>query len=64
MSGAPRDEIVHVGDSLENDYRGATEAGLRAVFLARNSKFPEGVRGISTLAELEAHLLAADAEAC
>jgi putative hydrolase of the HAD superfamily len=33
-------EALHVGDSLEDDYRGALGAGLRAVLLSRNHSKP------------------------
>jgi putative hydrolase of the HAD superfamily len=44
---------VHVGDSLEHDVAGARAAGLQAVLVARDgAAAPEGVRAVSSLAEL------------
>lgn len=61
MSGVGREELVHVGDGLENDYRGAINAGLGAVYIQRSDitvKFPsEIVHGIRSLLELKAILV-------
>ena len=35
-AGCSADELVHVGDSLENDVAGARSAGIRSVWLNRN----------------------------
>ena len=45
-------EAVHVGDSLHEDYRGATRAGLAALLLDRHNPGPKGVRSIRTLHEV------------
>lgn len=47
-------EAVHVGDSLEDDVRGAGEAGLIPIYLNRDpdSNKPEGVFSIGHLTEL------------
>ena len=47
-------EAVHVGDSLEDDVRGAGEAGLIPIYLNRgpDSSKPEGVISIGHLTEL------------
>ena len=46
---------VHVGDSLEADVAGARAAGLEAVLVVRNGAVaPQGVRAVSSLAELVA----------
>jgi len=54
--GLPPDRILHVGDSLEEDVRGAGRAGWQAVWLARNGlpTGAAGVPGIRSLAGLEA----------
>ncbi len=51
--GAPPGACLHVGDSPESDYRGAREAGMRAVLLDRWGRHPSfpGER-ISDLREL------------
>lgn len=54
--GLPPDRMLHVGDSVEEDVRGAGRAGWSAVWLARNG-LPAGAAGvpvIRSLAGLEA----------
>lgn len=48
------DEAVHVGDSYEEDIVGATNAGLRALYLRRDSAppAPGGVHAITSLSEV------------
>jgi len=52
--GADPAGSLHVGDELDDDYRGAEGAGLRAVLLDRSGRYQreEGVRRIASLAEL------------
>lgn len=53
--GADAAGAVHVGDSLDADVAGARAAGLEAVLVVRNGAVaPEGVRVVSSLAELVA----------
>ena len=54
VSGVPAEETVMVGDSVSHDVRGAERAGLHGVYLDRSGESapPEGVRTISTLAEI------------
>jgi putative hydrolase of the HAD superfamily len=51
MRAAPG-ESLHVGDSLEDDYHGASRAGLSAVLLNRDRKAYNGVVRIESLREL------------
>ena len=52
-AGAAPHEAVHVGDSYENDFLGASRAGLRALLLDRAGKgAPPGVPVIHDLREL------------
>lgn len=55
-AGCPLNELLHVGDSLENDVKGANEAGARSVWLNREGlPNDSGIRPdfeICTLAEL------------
>jgi putative hydrolase of the HAD superfamily len=51
-SGARPEEALHVGDSVENDFRGATRAGLRAVVVLRQGTPAEGVPTIRSLEEI------------
>jgi putative hydrolase of the HAD superfamily len=51
--GAGADGALHVGDSLEADIAGARAAGLQAVLVLREGGgAPDGVRTVSSLAEL------------
>lgn len=58
--GLPPDRILHVGDSLEEDVRGAGRNGWSAVWLARNglTAGAAGVPVIRSLAGLEAWTVA------
>jgi putative hydrolase of the HAD superfamily len=53
-----RDEIVVVGDDLDNDFNGAVEAGMRAVWVQRGGATSRetGVAGIATISDLGAVL--------
>jgi putative hydrolase of the HAD superfamily len=50
--GLPVDEVLMVGDSLENDYLPALSAGWHAVLLRREGELPGNVRCVRGLAEL------------
>jgi putative hydrolase of the HAD superfamily len=52
----PASEGLHVGDSLEDDYHGATRAGLKAVLLNRQRKAYNDVTKIESLQELPNHI--------
>lgn len=46
-------EVLHVGDSLINDVRGAGRLGITAIWLNREEKpVPDGVQAVRTLSEL------------
>ena len=45
-------EVLHVGDSLVEDYGGAGSAGLRALLLDRDSRHLDFLERIATLADL------------
>lgn len=52
LAGCRRQEVVLVGDDLENDYRGARAAGMRAVLLdpsGRHSSVPDRVTSLDEL---------------
>ena len=53
-AGACAVDALHVGDSLEEDVRGALGSGIRAVWLRRDGDLsaPEGVTAIASLSEL------------
>ena len=50
--GLPADHVVNVGDSPEEDVRGAIAAGLRAIHLERNTQLATTTTAISTLLAL------------
>jgi putative hydrolase of the HAD superfamily len=52
LAGASADHTVHVGDSPENDVKGARAAGIRAVLVQRDGKPPPGVEHVRSLREL------------
>ncbi|MEX2193791.1 MAG: HAD-IA family hydrolase [Thermoleophilaceae bacterium] len=52
LAGCTPEEAVFVGDSLENDVRGAAACGIRAVLLARDGEEPGGAEVIRSLGEL------------
>ncbi len=51
LSVAP-DEAVMVGDTLEDDIEGARAAGMRAVLLDREGRYPEHSERLDDLREL------------
>ena len=53
LAGVPPERTVHVGDSVEEDVRGARRAGIEPVLVRRDGRpGPSGVRTISGLDEL------------
>jgi putative hydrolase of the HAD superfamily len=52
VAGVCREDVVHVGDSLDLDVEGARAAGIRAVLVERGGRPPPGVEAIGSLAEL------------
>jgi 2-haloacid dehalogenase/putative hydrolase of the HAD superfamily len=46
------DEVIHIGDSVSSDFRGASSVGIRALWLNRFEKpVPEGVECITSLTQ-------------
>jgi putative hydrolase of the HAD superfamily len=56
LAGTRPDEVIHVGDSLENDVAGARAVGIRPVLVARDGGAPADVESVRSLAELPALL--------
>jgi len=54
-ANANPEETLHVGDSLREDYHGATGAGLSALLLDRQGVGPAGVNTIQSLREVLHH---------
>ncbi len=52
LAGVEPGAVLHVGDSLADDYHGARSAGLRALLVDRAGRSPKDVEAISSLAEL------------
>jgi putative hydrolase of the HAD superfamily len=52
VAGVAAADAIHVGDSPDNDVRGARAAGIRAVLLQRDGEPPPGVDHIRSLREL------------
>ena len=48
--------VLHVGDSLTDDYHGARAAGLQALLVDRGGRHPAEVESIASLADLPARL--------
>jgi putative hydrolase of the HAD superfamily len=49
--GVKAEESLHIGDSLEDDYHGATRVGMKAVLLDRKRKYRD-FQAVATLSEL------------
>jgi len=52
-TGLSAEQIVHIGDSLGSDVKGASSVGINAIWVNRsNRKIPEGVRAVGNLSEV------------
>jgi len=56
-AGVAHTEVLHVGDSLTDDYHGARAAGLSALLLDRRRRAGDGVEAIASLDEVPRRLL-------
>ncbi len=56
-AGVPHEDVLHVGDSLVDDYHGARAAGLHALLVDRAGRAPEGFETIRSLSELPPRVL-------
>jgi putative hydrolase of the HAD superfamily len=56
-AGVAPGEVLHVGDSLVDDYHGARAAGLAALLLDRHGRAREGVEAIASLREVPGRVL-------
>jgi putative hydrolase of the HAD superfamily len=52
VAGCRADEVVLVGDDLENDFAGATAAGMTAILLDPRGRYPDVGPRITSLREL------------
>jgi putative hydrolase of the HAD superfamily len=55
-AGVPKEEILYVGDNVDDDIRGARAVGLPAILIDRHDRWPEAdcvrIRSLSELAEV------------
>lgn len=52
-AGVKPEQVVHIGDSLSSDIKGAGEMGIDAIWINRGGKeVPEGVMAVSSLLEV------------
>lgn len=52
-TGLKADEVIHIGDSLSSDVKGAARAGIRALWLNRSGRdVPESVESIGSLLDV------------
>ncbi len=51
-AGVPAGAVLHVGDSMHDDYDGARAAGLAALLVDRHRRAPAGVEAIASLEEI------------
>ena len=52
-TGLSADEVVHIGDSLSSDIKGAATVGINAIWVNRsNREVPEGVVAVNNLLEV------------
>ena len=52
-TGLKADEVIHIGDSLSSDVKGAAGVGIKAVWVNRSGKaVPEGVTAVGNLLEI------------
>lgn len=56
-TGLSADEVIHIGDSLSSDIKGANSVGIDAIWINRNGKdIPKDVTAVSNLLEVLAYL--------
>lgn len=52
-TGLSPDEVIHIGDSIGNDVKGASAAGIKAIFLNRKGiDVPGGIISVSALSDI------------
>lgn len=56
-TGLSAEEVLHIGDSLSSDIKGANSAGINAIWINRNGKdIPDNVTAVSNLLEVLSYL--------
>lgn len=52
-TGLKAEEVIHIGDSMSSDVKGASALGIRGIWVNRSGKeVPEGVEAVSNLLEV------------
>ncbi len=52
-TGLKPEEVVHIGDSMSSDVKGASEVGIRAIWVNHSGReVPEGVEAVENLMEV------------
>lgn len=52
-TGLKPEEVIHIGDSLSSDVKGASEVSIRAIWVNRSGReVPEGVEAVGNLMEV------------
>ena len=52
-TGLSPDEVLHIGDSISSDVKGATAVGINAIWINRSgNEVPEGVQAVNNLLEI------------
>ena len=52
-TGLNPEEVVHIGDSMSSDVKGASALGIPAIWVNRGGReVPEGVEAVSNLLEV------------
>lgn len=52
-TGLSANQIIHIGDSLSSDIKGASSVGINAIWINRNGKdIPEGVNAVENLLQI------------
>lgn len=52
-TGLSADQVVHIGDSLSSDIKGASSVGINTIWINRGSReIPEGVTAVGNLLEV------------
>ncbi len=63
LAGVPAAAVLHVGDSMHDDYDGARAAGLAALLVDRHRRAPAGVDAVASLEEILPRILTGGAPA-
>ena len=54
--GLTNKDVIHIGDSIDEDYEGALRAGMKALLVIREGEPPKGIRYVRNLIEATARV--------